>query len=198
MIEHIECCAGDLICPKCGRRMCKNCVTTVATLSGRREHLGKCLICSEAYFEHEIHLWPRPEETICVIGDVNINQGDLQSLSLREQWYNQFVGTNNAWQTSFIGDEEEGAEMDKFKSGDRVICIDAPPDSVRLRQGEIYIVDEVRRPVGNDKTEYVYFKYPPGGWWKERFRLATVEEIKCVFPKYIKFRRMIRLQNEES
>lgn len=28
VINHISVCKGDMICPRCGRRMCKNCVTT--------------------------------------------------------------------------------------------------------------------------------------------------------------------------
>ena len=71
-INHKSVCSGDLICPRCGRRMCINCVTEKrpGVNPYKSGHEGECIICSEMYKEEEIKLWPRgiPVDLMCDIG----------------------------------------------------------------------------------------------------------------------------------
>jgi len=62
MVNHTSVCQGDLVCPRCGRRMCQNCVTTFKfdTLPFNEGHEGECLICSGMYEDDEIGLFPIP------------------------------------------------------------------------------------------------------------------------------------------
>jgi hypothetical protein len=67
LVDHLNHggCKGDLICPRCGRRMCSSCVTSDRPTSRKHEpgHKGECLICSKMYLESEIKLWPTPWHT---------------------------------------------------------------------------------------------------------------------------------------
>ena len=52
-LNHYGSCSGDLICSKCGRKGCFNCL-----FIGKYKSL--CLVCSGKYKEGEILLYPVP------------------------------------------------------------------------------------------------------------------------------------------
>jgi hypothetical protein len=73
-LDHISVCRGNLVCPRCGRKMCRGCTTY--TNKGRetgftknsgehlKGHIGECLICSEMYTEDHIILHPANKDWI--------------------------------------------------------------------------------------------------------------------------------------
>jgi hypothetical protein len=59
-LDHRSTCKGDVICPRCGRRMCVGCTTKdeKGELFHTKGHAGECLICSGMYTEKGIILYP--------------------------------------------------------------------------------------------------------------------------------------------
>ncbi len=59
----------------------------------------------------------------------------------------------------------------QFKPGDKVVCIDIPEGSTRLKLGKVYTVRKIDM-YNNSLSEFVYLeKDTIGGWYPGRFRL---------------------------
>lgn len=69
-LNHRSVCRGNLVCPRCGRKMCEGCVTEdkKGEMKHGKGHKGECIICSGMWKEEDVILHPAKRKSEKKIG----------------------------------------------------------------------------------------------------------------------------------